>query len=459
MNNKLSSVIRKNLLLVISIYVMTFGVSLFLRSSMGSSAISSVPYVWSEAGTSAAAHFGFSAPALTVGGYTVIMNTIFVVLQILILRRKYQLVQLGQLVIGVVFSALLDVNMLLTEPLKAGSGIGGFAYGLILVFIAGAIMGFGVACEVRCKSVMMPGEGIQVAIAQASGADFGKVKIFVDCSLVLVAVISSFVFFGTWRWDIIGIGTLISMVYIGIMVRFFSHHLAWFDNLLEPKPKEEVFAEEAETEQVSLADYPLVITISRQKGSGGREIGEKLADHLSLNLYDNDILLRTAKDLDLAPAEVANREQNLSTPSLLTKLITDDYIPRDTVLSTDDRLYVSQSRYIREAAAKEPCVIIGRCADQVLAGRPNVLRLFVLSNADFAANRVLKIPENKNMTRAEALAKIDEVNTARANHYLRYTGKRWGDAANYDLVLNTSTIGIDHAVELVCSLVLNRDQQ
>lgn len=439
--------IRQQLLLLASLYVMTFGVSLFIRSCLGSSAISVTPLVWSTAGLAGISVGSFHVPALTVGGYTIIMNFIFVILQILILRRRYKPIQLFQLVIGALFSVFLDVNMAITAPLMAGPGPAGMAWGLFLVAVAGVVMGVGVACEVRCRSVMMPGEGIQVAIAQVSGREFSKVKIVVDTTLVALGLASCLVFYGTWRWDIVGLGTIISMVYIGIMVRVFSPHLGWFDRLLAfPEAPVEVA-----TEPEVAANSPLVITISRQYGSGGAEIGRLVAVKLGVDLYDNAIIEGAAKDMSINPSEVAEREQNISTARLFEKLIMGNDVPQGTVLSTDDRLFVAQSRFIRDVAAEKPCVIIGRCADFVLRGRPNLLRIFVRSDADFAARRVIE-RSNGELDNAAALAKIEAVNTARANHYYNYTEGRWGDASNYDLVINTRVFGVDGAADLICRL-------
>lgn len=438
--------IRQQLLLLAALYVMTFGVSLFIRSCLGSSAISVTPLVWSSAGASGVSVGGFHVPALAVGGYTIVMNFIFVILQILILRRRYNPVQLFQLVIGALFSVFLDANMAITAPLAAGPGPSGVAWGLFLVAVAGVVMGVGVACEVRCRSVMMPGEGIQVAIAQVSGREFSKVKIVVDTTLVCIGLASCLVFYGSWRWDIVGLGTIISMVYIGVMVRVFSPHLGWFDRLL-------AFPEEAVAEPAAVAPShcPLVITISRQFGSGGGEVGRLVASRLGVELYDNAIIEEAASDMKIEPREVAEREQNLSTPRLLERLVMGNDVPQGAVLSTDDRLFVSQSRFIRSVAAQKPCVIIGRCADFVLRGRSNLLRVFVRSDADFAARRVVEKSGGR-MDEAAAIARIDSVNTARANHYFNYTEGRWGDASNYDLVINTRVVGIDGAADLICRL-------
>ncbi len=444
--SNLSHFFRQHVLLLAALYVLTFGASLFIRSNLGASAISVSPLVWSEAGNASVSLFGWQIPALSVGGYTIIMNSFFVLLQIIILRRRYQLFQLFQLIVGTIFSFFLDVNLAITEPLAAGSGAAGFAWGLFLAFAGGTIMGVGVACEVRCKSVMMPGEGLQVAIAQVSGKEFSKVKIVVDTSLVCIALMCCIAFFGTWRWDIIGIGTLVSMVYIGIVVRLLSPHLAWFDNILEGKT-------EHEADVVSVADSevaaPLVITISRQYGSGGLEIGQKVAKRLDMDLYDRAIFENAAQEANIAPQEAAAREQNISTAKLLESIILGNDIPQGTILSTDDKLFVAQSRFIRNVSSQSPCVVIGRCADYVLKGRQHLLRVFILSGKDFAARRIEK---KEGLSEREAINKINEVNTARANHYFKYTNRRWGAAGNYDIVLNTSTIDIDEAVNIICQL-------
>lgn len=217
----------QHILLLVSLYVMTFGVAACVRSQLGSSVISTIPYVMASAGT-----ILDYIPRWTIGGYTIMMNAIFVVLQILILRRNFEWVQLFQLVIGFFFGMLIDLNMVLTEWMVS-ENIPNNA----LVQIAGCtVLGFGIAMEVKCGSVTMPGEGISIAIQQVTGWPFPKAKIRVDISLVVIAVVLSFLLLGSWKWDIVGIGTLFAMVYIGITVRLFNKHPAWFDRLLHYRP-------------------------------------------------------------------------------------------------------------------------------------------------------------------------------------------------------------------------------
>ena len=97
-------------------------------------------------------------------------------------------------------------------------------------------MAVGIAFEVRCGSVTMPGEGLPVALSRVTGKPFPKLKIYVDTTLVVLAVISSYIFFGTWKWNIIGPGTLFAMIYVGLVVKFVVARISWFDRILHYRP-------------------------------------------------------------------------------------------------------------------------------------------------------------------------------------------------------------------------------
>ncbi|MDE6498736.1 MAG: hypothetical protein K2L21_08765 [Muribaculaceae bacterium] len=227
MKDKIIGFAWQHFLLLLSMFFMTLGVALCVRSNLGSGVISSIPMSFSLAGEAAL------APGWTIGGYTNIMNILLVVAQILVLRRRFEPIQLFQLLVGFVFGCLLDVNMWLTSFLSTYATLPA----QIIAQLAGAtILGSAVALEIRCGSVTMPGEGIQVAIACVTGRPFPIVKIAVDTLLVMLAVISGFCFFGTWPWTVVGPGTLFAMFYVGYVVKLVNPHLAWFDRLLDYRP-------------------------------------------------------------------------------------------------------------------------------------------------------------------------------------------------------------------------------
>ncbi len=223
---RIVSFIWQHILLLGYLFLMTFGVALAIRSNLGSSVISSIPMAMMLAGEAG------KVPALTIGDYTNIMNIILVFMQILILRKKFEKVQLFQLIIGTLFGWLLDLNMFLTAPLTPDS-----LTGQILLQIGGCIiLGAGIAFEIKCGSVTMPGEGVPAAISKLTGTPFPKAKIAIDITLVAIAVALGFIFFGTWLINVIGPGTLFAMVFVGMVVRYVDRRIGWFDKLLSYHP-------------------------------------------------------------------------------------------------------------------------------------------------------------------------------------------------------------------------------
>ena len=225
--DRIISFIWQHVLLLISLFIMTVGVAVCVRSMLGSSVISTLPYVFETAGRQIP-----GVPRLTIGQYTYLMNGLLVVGQLCVLRRRFEAVQLFQLLVGFVFGSLIDVNMWLTTWLEPTT-----LWMQIVAQVAGCtLLGLGIALEVRCGSVTMPGEGFPVAISAVTGIEFAKVKIGVDTTLVVLAVAAGYAFFGTWQWHIVGIGTLFAMVYVGMVVRVAGRHLGWFDHLLAYRP-------------------------------------------------------------------------------------------------------------------------------------------------------------------------------------------------------------------------------
>ncbi len=226
--DKIVSFLWQHVLLLVSLCIMTFGVAVCVRSMLGSSVISTLPYVFESAGKGNIA----GVPKLTIGQYTYVMNAVLVAGQIAVLRRRFEPVQLFQLLVGFVFGTLIDVNMALTSWLVPTA-----FWAKVVAQVAGCtVLGIGIALEVRCGSVTMPGEGFPVAVSEVTGIEFPKMKIAVDVSLVVLAVVFCYVFFGAWQWYIVGVGTLFAMVYVGAVVRVAGKHLGWFDRLLAYQP-------------------------------------------------------------------------------------------------------------------------------------------------------------------------------------------------------------------------------
>lgn len=424
---------RRTLSFVFSLFILGIGVALTIRANLGSSPITCPPYVLSM----------IPSTPLTIGGYIFCMQFFFVLLQWLILRRDFQKIQILQLAVCLLFGLFSDFGMWLTEALQWSDTLLGYTARWVQLAVAGAILGVGVVWEVRSDVLLIPGEGLPITISRFFHIDFGKVKIAFDVFLVAVAVACCFLVFGRWRWDLVGAGTLFSMFYVGIVVRYVSPHMYWLDHWLIGNTTTVQFAEPS----IATGNVPLIITISRQYGSGGHEIGEKLAKSLGIPLYDKNIIYKTAEELGFSPKFVMEREQS-TTPMQLLEMVfakSGGVLP-EMELSDDDAIFVTESRIIRNLAMKSSCIIIGRCADFILRDRPECFRVFVRTDMEQARKRVVTEYGTPSET---AAGEIDRINKERSNHYWQYTGKRWDDAENYDLVVNSSKVGIDKAAGMI----------
>lgn len=437
MKRSRNELLRRYLSFVVVLFVIAFGTSLSIRANLGSSPISCPPYVLSL----------IPGAPLTMGGFTMCMHVFFITAQILMLRRDFQKIQLLQIVVSVIFGVYTDITMWLTSFLQVPVDLSpALRYPLCLteLLCGGAILAYGISMEVHCDVLMLAGEGFPLAISKVTHGDFGKVKMCSDTGLVCVGIAIMFAVFGQWHWDMIGPGTLISMFYVGFMVRVFSPRLGWLDRMLCDKTASDV-AEPT----TDVAQQPVVITISREYGSGGHAVGEALAKRLGIAFYDHDIIDRVASSLGYSREYVASKEQNISTAKLWELVFTDKSIPESMNPSHDDAIFVAESRTIRELAAKSSCVIIGRMANWVLRDRGNCVRVFVTSSRQRAIDEVTS---QRHISPDEASREIERINKGRSNHYLQYSGHHWHDVRGYDIVVNTSTISIDYAVEIIAQI-------
>lgn len=180
----------------------------------------------------------------------------------------------------------------------------------------------------------------------------------------------------------------------------------------------------------------MVITISREYGSGGRYVGELLAKKLGINFYDKEIISLAAKESGLSASYINEiDEQNKSSKY---------------ENNNDDRLFIAESKVIEKLYKKESFVIVGRCADYVLKDKRDVVKVFLYTNDNDKVNRSVKY---YGLNSKNALKKINKINKDREKHYKYYTGRNWKDLSNYDLVVNVDCHGIDKTVDIISSYV------
>ena len=191
----------------------------------------------------------------------------------------------------------------------------------------------------------------------------------------------------------------------------------------------------------------LVITIGREKGSGGRQLGSELAAALGVKCYDSELINETAKASGFAESFVQTHEEQRP-GSFLYSLVTGGGVIADEQ-PFPVQIFQAQSEVIRTIAAREPCVIVGRCADYILAGRDNTINVFVYAPREVRVNRIMA---RHNLSEAEALKAISTSDKERGNHYFRYTDQKWGKAQNYDVCINSGLMGIEKTAEMLADM-------
>lgn len=197
-----------------------------------------------------------------------------------------------------------------------------------------------------------------------------------------------------------------------------------------------------------------VITIGRQAGSGGREIGEKLANKFGIKYFDKELLTRAAKESGFCE-EMIQMHDEKPTNSFLYNLVMDTYsFGYNTSTYVDmpisHKVFLAQFDTVKKIADEGPCVIVGRCADYALADYDNVLKLFIYADED---DRVKRVSKRQNISEKDAKDLINKTDKKRASYYNYYSPKKWGRAESYDLCLNSSLLGIDGTVELIAKAI------
>lgn len=192
-----------------------------------------------------------------------------------------------------------------------------------------------------------------------------------------------------------------------------------------------------------------IITIGREFGSGGREIGRRLAEHLRFAYYDQEIVKEIAKRTNMTEEYVRSVEEQQPIPLLPITIGRTFTLPAGAITDQTQTVYIEQSKVIREMAQKSDCVIVGRCADYVLR-ELSPFRLFIYADMTSKMERCRKKGQEKDMLSDQELQrKIRSVDKVRSKYYQFYSDQVWGDKKNYDLCINTSYIEIKKAVDAI----------
>ena len=199
-----------------------------------------------------------------------------------------------------------------------------------------------------------------------------------------------------------------------------------------------------------MAKTNTIITIGRQYGSAGREIGYIVAEKLGIKLYDKEMLDRAAKDSGLCQ-ELFETHDEKPTNSFLYSLVMDTYslgysVGGYTDMPINHKVFLAQFNSIKKIADEGPCILVGRCADYALEEYSNVLRLFIHANMDA---KIRRIARRYDLTDAKAKDLIQKTNKRRASYYNYYSSKKWGDSRSYHLTLDSSQLGFEGCCDMI----------
>lgn len=417
--------VKRYLVFLLGLFVNSLAVSIITKASLGTSPISSIPYVLSL-------NFPF-----TLGNFTIFFSVFLIVLQLFILRKNFKLEHLLQIPISVVFGYFIDATMVLLGWLDPQQ----YWLKIVTLLIGCLILGVGVYMEVLANVAMLPGESFVRAVSSTWHFEFGTVKIIFDTSMVVIAAVMSFVL----SHALMGVreGTVIAALLVGFIARKIGMLCNGLEEKLFPQTtvKKEAVAEEPETAGP-------VIAIGRQFGCGGRAIGKALADKMGYAFYDRDII-RMAAGTSGYSTEFVEKNEEKMTGSLLFDLMNQMYAYAPEERAPKDKIFEAEKQVILELAEKGNCVIVGRMADYILKNRKNCVSVFFYTSM---AQRIKNVMAKDSISEKEAQNLILSKEKQRAQNYRYYTNQVWGFAGNYDISMD-SQMDLD-AIENIVTHVL-----
>ena len=320
--------LKRYIIFIIGLYINSFGVSLITKAALGTSPISSIPYVLSL-------NFPF-----TLGEFTIFFSILLIVLQLFILGKNFKLEHALQIPVSIAFGYFIDFSMFLLSDLMPEV----YVWKMIYLLLGCLILGIGVYSEVLADVVMLPGESFVRAIVFRWHTDFGITKICFDVSMAVIAAALSFIFAGALNG--VREGTVIAAILVGFIARLIGRKLEFLPAKLFPA---KVSAEDAGAGEPESGG--LCILIGRQYGSGGHAIGKKLAEQLGFDFYDKDIIQMAAGTTGYDVEFVTENEENMS-HGLLYDLLHQVYVYPDEKAPRDN-IFAAETEAIEKIAAKE----------------------------------------------------------------------------------------------------------
>lgn len=361
--------LRRYLLFCVSLFVNALGIAFITKAALGTSPITSVTYVLSM------------FTPFTIGQWTIMLNLLFVVVEPFLMTRKDLKSDLRmyllQIPISFCFGMFIDLCMhcilYWLNPVE-------YLHMIVALLIGCVILAVGIALEVKANAAMMAGEYFVKVITKRFHGEFGYVKLGFDVTLVAIACLLSLIFMS----GIYGVreGTVVAALIVGPIVHFVSPYYNFLDKwITDPSLRQDIALQQ---------NQHTIITIAREYGSGGHLLGEMLSKELGIKLYDKEFIRMAAQRSGMDEQYIVRNEQSIPSFWLKCILSKNSEQPLESSLSSDDVLFVSESKIIQELAARESCIIVGRCADFILKDYPRAVKVFCYSDLQHALTRCVQ---------------------------------------------------------------------
>ena len=436
---------KRLLVYLFGLYCMAIGVVFSAASDLGVSPVGSLANVLYQIGLAE------QLPAyVNLGNCTTAVYCLYILAEILILRRQFRPKMLLQLAASFLFGQMVNLATAMMAFLPSPGN-----YGVQLLYLLCSIpmVAVGVMLYLTPNILPTPGEGMSLAISKKTGLSIGASKTIFDCSLVVISASVSLIYFHR----LVGVreGTVICALLVGFVMKQLQKVCQ--KPLLRFVEREDKISrairQAAEGYETDSSGKPkIIITIGREFGSGGHEIGEILAKKLGITFYDQQLNEMASAQSGLSLAKVEELEHHMER-EILYDFKNAAYAMTSEGMSPEEQLFVAQTTVIRQiAAGDESCVIMGRCADYVLYDDPNCFRLFIHARPDA---RVERIMQQFGLSREEAAQQMENTDRSRAQHYKHFTGRVYGKQEYYHLGLDSSMLGTEASVDVIMQTIMH----
>ena len=431
--------IKRALVYLAGLYLMAAGVVFSARSNLGVSPVGSLANVlYQIALTSHAPDY------INLGNCTTAVYFLYILAELLILRREFKPAMLLQIVASLLFGQLVNLAGAMLAFLPAPDS---YFMQMLYLLCSIPLVAAGVMLYLSPNILPTPGEGMSLAISSKTGWPVGSAKTLFDCSLVVISSALSLLVFRR----MVGVreGTVICALLVGFVMKQMQKLCQTpLLRFVERENKIDRALQAAmEGYQTDARGKPkVIIAIGREFGAGGYEVGRRLAEKLGVTFYDKQIDVLAAERSGLSLAQVEELERHMER-ELVYDFKNAAYAMTNGALSPEERLFVAQTGIIRQiAAGDESCVIMGRCADWVLYENPNCFRIFIHARPDVRIRRTMA---KYGLDEAEAKRQMENTDAARARHYKHFTGREYGRQVYYHLAVDSGMLGTERSVAVI----------